>query len=192
MMQRPRGRPIKLETERFVVRSSTPADASERWCDWSGDPEIMGPLNVPARRMTKLDLQRYIANFDDDNAYLISVFTKAMSQQAGFFMVETNKQHATANFNLVIGDKQYWGKGVVNEVRAALLDEFFTHRGIEKAYGTPLARNFPAVFNYKAQGWKLEGVLRGQCKSIVDGSRLDQYHFGMLKTDWQARKGTAS
>lgn len=190
MMQRPMGRPVNLTTTRFVVRSCTPADASERWLGWSADPDVMGPLNVPARRMSREELARYIARFDNDNAYLIAVFTKAMPVHIGFFMVDTNKMHATANFNLVIGDKQYWGKGVVNEVRAALLDEFFERRGIEKAYGTPLARNFPAVFNYKAQGWRLEGVLKGQCKSVTDGSRLDQYHFGMLREEWHARKGT--
>jgi RimJ/RimL family protein N-acetyltransferase len=189
MMQRPRGRPVNLTTERFFVRSLTPADASDRWCDWSGDPEVMGPLNVPVRRAARDDIARYIARFDDDNGYLIGAFTKAMSQHIGFFMIEIGKIHATGNFNLVIGDKSYWGKGVVNEIRAALLDEFFERRGVEKAYGTPLARNFPAVFNYKAQGWRLEGVLRGQCKSIVDGSRLDQYHFGMLRDEWRAKKG---
>lgn len=190
MMQRPQGRPVNLKTERFFVRSLMPADVSERWSNWSTDPDVMGPLNVPARRVSKEELMRYVARFDNDNAYLIGVFTKAMSLHIGLFMVEINKLHASANFNLIIGDKQYWGKGVVNEVRAGLLDEFFEHRGIEKAYGTPLARNFPAVFNYKAQGWRLEGVLRGQCKSITDGGRLDQYHFGMLRDEWRARKGT--
>ena len=192
MMQKPQGRPINLTTERFFVRTVTPADASERWCDWSGDPEVMGPLNVPARRMTKDQLTRYIAGFDNDRGHLIGVFTKAMSQHIGFFMIEANKLHANASFNLVIGDKHYWGKGVVNEVRASLLDEFFEQRSVEKAYGTPLARNFPAVFNYKAQGWRLEGVMHGQCKSCVDGARLDQYHFGMLRDEWRARKGKAS
>jgi [ribosomal protein S5]-alanine N-acetyltransferase len=192
MTQRSPGRPITLATPRFLVRTVTPADASERWCDWSGDPEVMGPLNVPANRMTKDQLARYIASHDNDRAYLVGVFTKAMAVQIGFFMIEMNRIHATANFNLVIGDKNYWGKGVVNEVRAALLDEFFERHGVEKAYGTPLARNFPAVFNYKAQGWKLEGVMRGQCKSVVGDARLDQYHFGMLRDEWRARKGKAS
>jgi len=192
MMQRPQGRPIALSTERFLVRSLTAGDASERWCAWSADPDIMGPLNQAAIRMTKEQLVRYIAQHDNDRAYLIGIFTKAMNQYIGFFMIETNKLHATASFNLVIGDKTYWGKGVVNEVRAALLDEFFERRDIEKACGIPLARNFPAVFNYKAQSWKLEGVLRGQCKSITDGARLDQYQFGMLREAWRGRKGRAS
>ncbi len=192
MMQRPQGRPVNLTTERFLVRSLVPADACDRWCDWSADPDIMDPLNVPVRRASKDELMRYIARFDNDIGYLMGVFTKAMSLYIGFYMIEVNKMHATANVNLVIGDKTYWGKGVVNEVRAALLDEFFERRGVEKAYGTPLARNFPAVFNYKAQGWRLEGVLRGQCKSVVDGSRLDQYHFGMLRDEWRARKEKAA
>jgi [ribosomal protein S5]-alanine N-acetyltransferase len=186
---KPQGPPINLTTERFLVRTLTPADASERWGAWSADPEVMGPLNVPVRPMSKDELMRYVARFDNNVGYLIGIFAKTLSLHIGFFVVEVNKLHASANFNLVIGDKQYWGKGVVNEVRAALLDEFFERRGIEKAYGTPLARNFPAIFNYKAQGWRLEGVLRGQCKAIAGGARLDQYQFGMLREEWRARKG---
>lgn len=189
MMQKPDGKPVSLSTPRFNLRSLTPADVSDRWCEWSNDPQVMEPLNVATRRLSKDELRRYIARFDNDNSYLIGVFTKAMSQHIGFYAVEVSKAHATGSFNLVIGDKHHWGKGVVNEVRAALLDEFFENRGVEKAYGVPLARNFPAVFNYKAQGWKLEGVFRGQCKSITDGARLDQYHFGMLRSDWRTRKG---
>ncbi len=192
MMQMPLSKPINLSTARFILRSLTPADASDRWCEWSADPQIMEPLNVATRRLTKDELRRYIARFDNDNSYLIGVFTKAMSQHIGFYAVEVSKAHATGNFNLVIGDKHHWGKGVVNEVRAALLDEFFENRGVEKAYGVPLARNFPAVFNYKSQGWKLEGVLHGQCKSIADGSRLDQYHFGMQRSEWRLRNGSKS
>ena len=191
MMQRPQGVPVHLTTERFVLRSLTASDISDRWGGWSDDKEIVTPLNIAQRRMTKDDLRRYVARFDNENSYLIGVFTKAMTLHIGFFVIDVNRLHATASFNLVIGDKTYWGKGVVNEARAALLDEFFDNRGIEKAYGTPLARNHPAVFNYKAQGWKLEGIHVGQCRSVIDGSRLDQYHFGMLRTEWRQRKEPA-
>ena len=191
MMQRPQGVPVHLTTERFVLRSLAASDISDRWGGWSDDKAIVTPLNIAQRRMTKDDLRRYVARFDNENNYLIGVFTKAMTLHIGFFVIDVNRLHATASFNLVIGDKSYWGKGVVNEARAALLDEFFDNRGIEKAYGTPLARNHPAVFNYKAQGWKLEGIQIGQCRSVTDGSRLDQYHFGMLRTTWRQRKEAA-
>ena len=69
MMQRPVGRPVALTTERFLVRSLTPADASDRWSDWSADPDVMGPLNIPVVRMTKDRLARYIAHHDNDRNY---------------------------------------------------------------------------------------------------------------------------
>ena len=191
MMQRSQGQPVHLTTDRFVLRSLTASDISDRWGSWSDDKDIVTPLNIAQRRMTKDDLRRYVARFDNENNYLIGVFTKAMTLHIGFFVIDVNRLHASASFNLVIGDKSYWGKGVVNEARAALLDEFFDNRGIEKAYGTPLARNHPAVFNYKAQGWNLEGIHVGQCRAVTDGSRLDQYHFGMLRTTWRQRKEAA-
>ena len=58
---------------------------------------------------------------------------------------------------------------MVNEAREALLDEFFNNRGIEKAVGMPFARNFSAVFNYKAQGWHHEGTCAAMAfRSVAD------------------------
>ncbi len=180
-----RGRPVFLKTDRFDLRSVTPADASDRWLGWAKDPAIMGPLNMPARAMRREELAAHIASVDNQTRFLIGIFDKAGGAQIGFFMVDVEPIHRCAIFNVAIGEKEWWGKGVVNEARAALLDHFFESRGIEKASGTPLARNFPALFNYKAQGWRHEGTLRGQCLSAADGSRLDQYQFGLLRKEWR-------
>ncbi len=185
MAMRPAGRPIDLETARFRLRSLTAADASARWQAWSKDPEIMGPLNAPTRDLQIDFLARYAASFDNENRYLVGIFDKAGGGHIGFFIIEVDRMHRCATFNVVIGDKAWWGKGAVNEARAALLDHFFDHRGIEKAIGSPLARNFPAVFNYKAQGWRHEATLRGHRVSVIDSSRLDQYQFGLLRDDWR-------
>lgn len=181
----PSGRPISIQSERFIIRTLTPNDISDRWCGWSGDPDIMTPLNMPVRRSSREALMKYVSQQDNDRTYLIGLFAKAMGQHIGFYQIDVNKLHRSAGFNVVIGDKQYWGKNAVNETRAGILTELFERRGVEKAWGQPLARNFPMIFNYKQQGWKLEGILRGQCRSIVDGSRIDQYQFGMLRDEWR-------
>ncbi len=152
----------------------------------------MGPLNMPVRRSTRENLLKYIGGTDNARVYLIGIFAKAMGLHVGFYQIDVTPMHRTAGFNVVIGDKQYWGKNAVNETRAALLTEFFERRGLEKAWGQPLARNFPMIFNYKQQGWRLEGILRGQCLSVVDGSRLDQYQFGMLRDEWRARQNAGA
>jgi RimJ/RimL family protein N-acetyltransferase len=178
------GRPVQLQTKRFALRSLKPTDASERWINWLKDPEVMDPLNVPVRVYATDQLRSYIAGADNSHRYLVGIFDLASRVQIGFFMIEVDVFHRRAAFNVVIGEKSWWGKSVINETRTALLDEFFDNRGIEKVVGMPLARNFPAVFNYKEQGWHLEGTLRGHCISTSGGPRLDQYQFGLTKDDW--------
>lgn len=188
----PKGRPVILKTRRFALRSLKPADASQRWIGWLKDPDVMGPLNAPLRAWTAQELMAHIAHADNNERYLIGIFDLASDVQIGLFMVDVDPFHRRANFNIVIGEKSWWGKGVVNETRGALLDEFFDNRGIEKATGMPFARNFPAVFNYKAQGWRHEGTLRGHCLSTAGGSRLDQYQFGLTKNEWRALREKAA
>ena len=73
----------------------------------------------------------------------------------------------------------------MNEPRAALLDYFFDRMGMAKICGSPLSRNFPAIFNYKAQGWVHEGTLRFHYRSVLDGSRLDQLRFRLMPDEWR-------
>jgi RimJ/RimL family protein N-acetyltransferase len=180
------GRPVLLHTKHFLLRSLKPSYASQRWLSWLKDPEVMDPLNAPVREVPFRDLMAHIATADDNKLYMIGIFDLESKVQIGYYNIvcEIDQAHRRANFNVVIGEKSWWGKDVINETRAALLDEFFNNRGIEKATGNPLARNFPAIFNYKSQGWRHEGTLRAHSISVRDGSPLDQYLFGLTKDEW--------
>jgi RimJ/RimL family protein N-acetyltransferase len=186
-----RKRPVHLKTERFLLRNLAVNDASERYLAWAADGDVMGPLNVKPIRMTREQLAAYISSFDGMTRFLIGIFARVESIHIGFYVVEVDSSHDVASFNVVIGDKEYWGKKVVIETRPALVDHFFDDRGVAKIIGLPLARNIPAIFNYKAEGWRLEGVFKAHRKSITDGKRLDQMQFAMLKDEWRARRGTA-
>jgi [ribosomal protein S5]-alanine N-acetyltransferase len=185
-----RKRPVFLKTERFLLRNLAPTDASERYLAWAADSEVMGPLNVKPTRMTREQLAAYISSFDGMTRFLIGIFTLPENLHIGFYMVEVDPFHDVANFNVVIGDKTYWGQKVVSETRPALIDHFFDDRGVQKVSGQPLARNIPAIFNYKAEGWRLEGILKAHRKSVTDGKRVDQMQFGMTKEEWRARRGS--
>lgn len=185
----PRAIPVRIETERFLLRTLTNADASERWGEWLNDPEVMGPVNTPLRRLSRTDLIQYLQRFDGITRLLIGIFDKnAANLHIGLYQIDLHPVHRTAKFNVIVGDKNYWGQKVVLETRAALLDYVFKN-GTEKAIGSPLARNFPAVFNYKAQGWRLEGIFKGHVRHMSTTARLDQYEFGLLKDEWLALKG---
>lgn len=187
-------RKVRLETERFLLRTLTPEDANEKWIAWAADIDVVEPLNVPVRKMTMEDVRAHFRTYDQERQLLIGIFTRQGGDFPpnifiGVYILAFNHQHRTVTFNVMIGDKEYWGQRVVLETRAALLDFVFDVVRIEKAIGAPMCRNFPAVFNYKAQGWTLEGTLRAHARSAHrPGERLDEYSFGMLPDQWRALK----
>lgn len=182
------GPAVKLATEHYILRSLTAQDVSENWLRWSHDPEIMNPINTPVMQAKRENLQNYVRTFDRKAAYIIGIYSKANGAHVGIYQLSLSLQQRTITFNVLIGEKSHWGRNAVIETRAALLDYFFETCGMEKAIGMPLARNFPMIYNYKAQGWKLEGILRQQCMSMDGNKRFDQYQFGLLRSEWRNRK----
>jgi RimJ/RimL family protein N-acetyltransferase len=174
-----------LETSRFRLRSLRASDASERWQRWLKDPEVLRPINAAVRNVTLHDLANYAAEFDNETRFLVGIFVKPSDLHIGYFLIEIDRPNQVAMFNVAIGDKTWWGKGVVNEARAALIDHCFNRLGVAKLCGAPLSRNFPAIFNYKAQGWIYEGTLKFQYRSVLDGSRLDQLRFRLTPEEWR-------
>lgn len=110
MLRRPAGQPIDIETERFRLRALKPTDASARWQSWGNDLEVMNPLNAPVREMPLDYLANYASSFDNEHRHLIGIFEKATGVHVGFFIIEVDRVHRCATFNVVIGDKAWWEK----------------------------------------------------------------------------------
>ncbi len=92
-----------------------------------------------------------------------------------------------ARTNVVIGNKEYWGRGVPLEVRDKALEILFEVFKVDKVYGRMHARNHASIFNYKAQGFTCEAILR-QHEIGPDGERRDMLMFGLLREEWAERR----
>ncbi|MEQ9812664.1 MAG: GNAT family protein [Azospirillaceae bacterium] len=172
------------------MRSLTARDADTTIAAWFGDAEVMHALQIPAAQRSVDGVRRYFQRFDNVFRLGIGIFPDIARPPIGMYDIQTDPRNLTAQLNVAIGDRAWWGRHVVVETRAALLDFLFDSAGLEKVWGGPPARNFPSLFNYKAQRFRQEGVLRGQFKG-VEGGRVDQIIFGMLKEEWQALRAGA-
>lgn len=181
------GQPLQLETAHYLVRSMKPEDVTPDYLAWTQDEEIMYGVNSAPGRMTMPDLHRYVAKFNNRNSFHLGVFLKDTGRLIGFYSIYWEQRHNIAGTNVVIGDRDYWGKGVVLETRAAIIDFLFGRLKVAKVWGSPMARNFSSVFNYKAQGFRCEGVLKRHRVS-PKGERLDQLMFGLFPEEWARAK----
>jgi RimJ/RimL family protein N-acetyltransferase len=181
------GQILTLKTAHYIVRSMTTDDVTPDYLAWTQDEEIMYGVNSTPGRMTMADLHKYVAQFNNRTSFHLGIFLKDSGRLIGFYSVYWEKRHNIAGTNVVIGDRSFWGKGVVLETRAAIIDFLFGRLKVNKVWGSPMARNISSVFNYKAQGFRCEGVLKRHRLS-PKGEPLDQLMFGLFPEDWRKAK----
>ena len=180
------GTPLRLQTRRFDLRSLGSDDATDTYVSWWNDEEIQFGLGAQPRKWNAHDAQRHIDSFDNKTRFHIGIFPKGEELPIGFIAVflEPGK---LARTNIVVGNKEYWGKRVPIEVRARILDLLFGPFGIERVYGRIHGRNLASIFNYKALGYSAEGVQR-QHVIGPGGKRMDILLFGILKEEWLRKR----
>lgn len=181
--------PLKLETEQYILRSLSATDVNKKYIGWNRDPKVMEnvelPMNIPPQQ-----LKRYVQSFDNLNRFHLGIFCKKGGLFIGYFNIYCDGKNRNARTTVVIGDRDYWGKKVVLETRAKILDFLFNVVGVHKVWGAIYARNLPSLFNYKAQGFTCEGVLRDQDRA-PDGTWRDVYRFGLMRDEWLERNKAA-
>jgi ribosomal-protein-alanine N-acetyltransferase len=180
-----RGKPVNIETKRFAVRSLNARDVTGAFRMWISNPTVMAALNMPARRLSQADLERFIASYDDKVRYLVGIFLHGSGEIIGAFMLDVTPAHALVKASGFIGDRNWWGKMVFEEVGTGLFDEFFKKRGIEKATAQVWEKNFAALVPLRRLGFKVEGFLRNEIRAFDGSGRRNQFILGLLATDWK-------
>ena len=186
------GEHVELLTDRFCVRTLKPEDITQRYVDWANDEEVMEHLNLPTGTLTHDKLVKNLKKYDNKSSFNFGIFLREPDLMIGVHTANCDFAHGLVLINVMIGDKDYWGKKTVLEARGAVIDFLFDEdnfnqkRRIDKIWGMPFTRNLPMVFNYRALGFQCEGVMRAHRRNHK-GGRLDQYMFGLLRSDWEAR-----
>src|SRR5262249_44673458 len=73
---------------RFAVRTLRIQDATDRMTAWLSDPEALEVLNVPARRLTKMELANHIRGFDQRQHLLGGIFDRSNNMLVGILQLD--------------------------------------------------------------------------------------------------------
>ena len=92
-----------------------------------------------------------------------------------------------SSFGVGIYDREYLGRGYGREAIALLLGWAFDDRNYERIWLTTWATNERAIRCYRALGFVEEARLRRHV--FVDGQYVDELVMGLLRDEWQARRG---
>ncbi len=168
-----------IRTERFIIRPFKDADA-KLWQSWDVDPEIQAhtpePINEP---QDIAEQHEYIKECEEEeDGYYWSIEAKTGPTIGTVALTDINEHHKLAEIAILIGDKDYWGKGVATEVVTAVINFAFYELGVVRISAETEAGNIAVSKVLEKVGFIQDGEFLSA--RVKNGQRVDVNHYGIL------------
>jgi RimJ/RimL family protein N-acetyltransferase len=173
---------ITITGDHIILRPLNKADIENR-LRWFNDPDVRKTLILSER----FELEKTICWFEkmqaDDSRLEFVIETTEKTPIGIIGLAGIDSTHRTAEIYLVIGQKEFWGKGVMLEAECLLIDWAFNSSGLEKIWAEARPENIASVITMKKIGFHVEGTLYSE--KVVDGKRIDVLRLGLLKNNFK-------
>ncbi|MDP9225403.1 MAG: GNAT family N-acetyltransferase, partial [Actinomycetota bacterium] len=140
----------------------------------SGDPPT--PLSMAA---IEGRFDKKIAEPEPDYWFTIEVDDRVIGDCA---LMRFDQTARTCTLGIVIGERDYWGKGYGRDAVSTLVDYGFRHLNMHRIWLSVLASNERAIRSYESCGFREEVRLRRHI--WVDGTLRDEVMMGLLRAEW--------
>jgi [ribosomal protein S5]-alanine N-acetyltransferase len=169
-----------IESESYLLRPFKTSDM-DLWQKWYIDSEVQAFMPESFNEPQDIEEQyKYIEECgSNEEGYYWSIETKDGVTIGTTALTELNDYHGVANLGIVIGDKNYWGKGVATEVISALVKYVFEHLNIFSICAEVEEENIPMMKALKKVGFKQDGLF--ESARVKNSKRINVHHFGIVK-----------
>lgn len=174
-------RPIKITTRRFEIETLRPQMVDSTVLGWVQQPSIARQFPDLGQQSEIEALRNYFDRLAGRQKNYFLTKVKESGEAIGFLVAEFGPGKSMTTHH-ALGDRRWWGKGVIHEARGGFIEAMF-RMGVHKVVGLPRASSRSAIQTYKDQGFVQEGVLRDRYLN-KDGTYEDAIFFGLLQSDW--------
>lgn len=173
-----------LEGSHVYLRQLDSADATEDYVSWLNDPEVTRFLETGKFPSTLDSVRAYMRRFDGSTTDLLfGIIDRKTDRHIGNVTLNhINWVHRTADTGLMIGRREFWGKGYAHEAWALVIDYAFSRLGLRKLIAGLVDGNHASQTILERLGFQLEGRLRAEY--WVSGAPCDALRLGLLREEF--------
>lgn len=170
--------------ERLYLRLLEESDVGEEYLGWLNDYEVTRYLEAGKFPSTPEDVRKYVEHYRNSKTDLIfAILDRETNQHIGNVSLNRiNFIHRTADTGLLIGQKDFWGKGYAFEAWSLLIEYAFQRLGLRKIVAGAVADNIASIVTLEKLGFKVEGTLRREF--FVDGEYYDSVRLGLFRDEF--------
>ena len=149
-----------IEGERIYLREVRPTDVNENYYRWMNDPEVTQHLESRFYPNSMESLGDYVAGKlrDRDNVFLAIVLKEGDRHIGNIKLGPINWIHRLADVGILIGEKDYWGKGYATEAIGLVVDYAFGTLNLHKLIAGCYDLNQGSVRAFQKAGFVVESL----------------------------------
>lgn len=177
-------KPIKLKTQRLLLRPFELSDASDVY-EYAQDPDWAPFLPLPSpythRYAEEYVAHSFLADWDVHPRFAITLGEKVI----GSTNIRVDLPNNAAEIGYAIG-RAYWGQGITVEATCAVLDWAFREFSLARICAKADLENRQSWRVMEKLGMQREGVTRSSGASARDpDGREDIVTYSILRDEWE-------
>ena len=181
------GEPLRIETERFYLRTFTPEDVNETYLGWWNDADIQRGFGHQPCNWTLDDALKHVKSFDNFSQFHLGIFVKENDHLIGYYSFITNPDDNSSESSVCIGEKEWQNKGVISEVGPHMLNYRFNTMGHYLIFGKIVGDNPVIKKLYKKFGFKLVTTIPHKDLQ-QDGQPVEISYYTLTCEEWRRRQ----
>lgn len=151
-----------LESEKIGLRSLEANDLNENYLSWLNNQETSEQNSHAYFPYTIYQLQQfYSQNAQNKNLLLLAIISKSNNKHIGNISLQNiNWIYRNAEFAILLGEKEYWGKGISFEAATLIIRHGFTNLNLHRIYCGTTENNIGMKKLATKLGMQQEGIRR--------------------------------
>src|SRR5256884_4059261 len=160
-------------------------DLTDRYLSWLNDPEVNRYLESGLFPSTKADLEQFYQQVAGSQSQVIlAIADKGDDRHIGNVKLgPINWVHRKATFGILVGDKEFWRKGIGTEATILTVEYAFFRLNLRKIDLGVYSEHQAAVRSYEKVGFNVEGQLREHV--FHEGQYKNCLLMGLLRSEYK-------
>ncbi|MGF1719666.1 GNAT family N-acetyltransferase [Vibrio kyushuensis] len=173
-----------LESHQIKLRSLEVTD-TEEFHTWASDREVTQfSLSSYAYPQSKSDISKWLSSINDSpKTVSFGICCTQTNMLIGYAGIASISQlNRSGEYFILIGDREYWRKGVGTEVTKLITNYDINCLGLHRIELTAFASNPSAIKTYEKSGYQHEGIKRQS--GFRNGTFVDKVQMSVLAHEW--------
>jgi len=168
-----------LKGKDILLRKLSLDDASAEYLSWLNNYNTVKFTESRHTVHTMESLKEFISHVSNENNYCFAIIDIQSGKHIGNIKIgNIHPIYKYADVGLIIGEKDFWGKGIATESIKLCVEFAFKQLRLHRLYAGIYSVNVGSIKAFEKAGFVREG--REKEKYLFEGKRIDSYIYGIV------------